>query len=65
MEGNIGVLEQKVYDLENQLTDPVIYTDVDKLMKANQEYEVAKAQLDKANKNWEAKAMECERLENQ
>ena len=49
--------------LEKQLTDPNVYADVEKLMKTNQAYEEMKVKLEEANKNWEVKAMECERLE--
>ena len=56
-------LEEKVTELEEQLTDPLVYADVEKLMKTNQAYEKVKTELEEANKDWEEKAMECERLE--
>ena len=56
-------METKVSELENELTDPSVYADVDKLLITNQEYENVKAALEEANKAWEIKAMEIERLE--
>ncbi|NNF35941.1 MAG: ABC-F family ATP-binding cassette domain-containing protein [Saprospiraceae bacterium] len=56
-------LEEKVTELEEQLTDPSVYADVEKLMTTNEAYEKAKTELEQANKDWEVKAMECERLE--
>jgi ATP-binding cassette subfamily F protein 3 len=63
IEKNISDLEDRVSALETQLTDPEVYADVEMLMKTNQAYEQVKIELEEANKIWEVKAMECERLE--
>jgi ATP-binding cassette subfamily F protein 3 len=63
IESRVMELEEKVTELEEQLTDPLVYADVEKLMTTNQAYEKIKTELEEANKDWEVKAMECERLE--
>ena len=64
IEERITALEKEVTIAEEEMADPTVFGDPDKLLKANDKYEHLKAQLENLNQEWEAKAEEIDQLEN-
>ena len=52
LESDIVAMEAKKIELEDKLSDPDIYTDIDKLSSINKKYEVLKDTLEKKNESW-------------
>ncbi|ELR71555.1 ATPase components of ABC transporter [Fulvivirga imtechensis AK7] len=64
IEERITALENEIALAEEEMADPAVFGDPDKLFKANDKYEHLKTQLDSLNQQWEAKAEEIDQLEN-
>ena len=63
IEKEIEIIEKEIVTLEEQMSDPEIYSDVDKLSVTNQKYDSLKKQLEENNNTWEGIVEELEELE--
>ena len=63
IENEIETIELEISQLEEKMSDPEIYSNLEKLTEANKQYDRLKSKLDVKNTNWEQIVEQIENFE--
>ncbi len=63
IEQEIEALEIKKSELEDKLSEPVVFSNPEKLFSVNEDYKKVKLELEEKNQRWEARILQIESLE--
>ncbi len=63
VENEIESIEKEIAQIEEKMSDPEVYSNLEKLAEANKQYDTLKRSLENKNTNWDQLAEEIEELE--